>query len=147
MIKTDDSTSGGGLWAGFGNEQVKGDDLASQQKIFPLNLVNYYKKAALSYNQAPVDNSGTFYIDGGLLKHRLPNGTIEVLGAATGGNTTTTTGGTTTTTASGFNFAQFFAENKLLVLGGAAAILWLLFSMSQGGGLAEKSVITRYNKR
>lgn len=118
------------LWAGWNNEQYYGDDKNPYIKdTFPIkytSTANY----PVPVTTAPIRNA-------------IANqGALEKLLAQFGLNNQTPT----TQTGAGFDLQAFFAENKLLVLGGLAVVGYLMFA-SRSGGLAEKTVVTRYNTR
>lgn len=132
--------SDGGLWAGWNNEQGKGDDIPATPYNWGYN--NWIKYTSTAKYPAPyVQPPTTAPIRNSL----VTQSSLEKYLAQAGANQTPTTAPTTGAAAGG-GLQQFFAENKYLVLGAAAVLAYFMFA-GGGGSLAEKSVITRYNKR
>lgn len=106
------------LWAGWNNEQIKGDDLGIAALSIKNRSNNLEKWLAQAINSA---NAQTV-------------------------TPTTTTTTPTTPSANSFDLQSFVSENKLLVFGGLAVVAYLMF-FSGGGGLAESTVVKRYSKK
>lgn len=111
-------TTSGGIWAGTGGEQIGGDNV-------PLNYADTVKRFPTGINRNGLSVAQWQAI---LTAQQQAQQLAQ-----------------NPATANGFDLQAFISENRLLVLGGIALILYFTFGKS--GNLAEKTVVTRYNKR
>jgi hypothetical protein len=124
------------LWAGWNNEQIKGDGIYIPQ-YKPLLYQSTATYGQGKPFQSIIKNSG---LTAGALEKVLANAQMnQTVNNTTGATGASNTGG------GGFDFQSFLSENKWLVIGGVVAIGYFL--MNSGGNLAEKSVVTRYATR
>lgn len=114
-------TTNSNLWAGFDNSQVKGDDNG------------FYKK--------PINTQL------GIRNNQLTQSQLEKTLAqfANNQNQNTQTQVIPINTNTGFDLSNFIGENKWLLIGVLAVVSYFAISKS-GGGLAERSIVTRYKK-
>lgn len=116
-------TTNGNLWAGFDNSQVKGDDNGFYKKPFNTQL--------------------------GIRNNQLTQSQLEKTLAQFANNQNTNTNTQAQVipinTNTGFDLNNFISENKWLLIGALVVVGYFAISKS-GGGLAERSIVTRYKK-
>jgi len=116
-----DNNSGGGLWAGFDNRQIGGDDLSNQtvfkNRRIGQQVLNY--RSTANYNDKALNE----LLD--KLRQETPQQTNQSFPV--------------TTIANGFDFATFLSDNKWLVLGALAIGGYFFFS---GGLTASDRTVT-----
>lgn len=111
------TTNDSDLWAGTDNSQRYGDDLGVKSQA----TVGRFQRKPIEY----------VYVPPPVTTPVTPPGTIPA----------------TSPQAASDNWASFFANNKLIVFGGIAAIAYLLFSNSLGAQDRTVTSITRYAPR
>lgn len=109
------------IWQGTRGEQVYGDDLNNP-------AYNPTRKGAFGQQMIRYITTADY---------PTPDKVSTTLQTVTGNQTAT---------ASGFDFTSFFAQNKLIILGGLGLLGYFAF-VRGGGGLAESTVVKRYATR
>lgn len=115
-----------GLWAGFDNQQVKGDDVKIIRQTAPIrnSQYNIEKWIAQAVNDTQPQ---VIYVNGQPV--------------ATTGSTT----GSTTATGGNSDLGSFVSNNKWLLLAGVGLVAFMM--MSGNGGLLEATTVKRYAGR